>query len=580
MKTLKRELILRYSILILLIIVSLAVIIIFSSTNKMLVLSNTIMETKLDANIKVMEELISQNYGHLTLKEDSLFTEDGENLRDNYELVDKMAALTSDVYTIFVASGNDFERITTNIVKQDGKRAVGTMLGTNSKAYSSMLAKELYIGQADILGKSYITAYQPLLSDGQVIGILFTGLSTENVSKFVAAEKRALIITTAIVALIALVISIAITYLISMKIAKPITCLQGAVEKISNYNLNTGSELEAIGACANAKNEIGAISRSVNTMGNNLKSIVRHISEYASTTAATAEELTASLQRTNDSAKDVSNAVNSIAEGAISQAGDTTEAAQNIEENTLALNQMIQMIQTLENATLEIANKKDEGKAALDNLTQFTNSSKQEAGFVNKIIIDTNESAETIFKASEMIQSISDQTNLLALNAAIEAARAGEAGKGFAVVAEEIRKLAEDSNEFTEEIRLVIEELKSKVQRAVDKMKAVAEIVEKQDKQTTITQAKFTEIELAVDKSKQILETISDNSKLIEEKNTRMISVIQNLSAIAEDNAASTEQASASVELQIQSIDSISEASASLAEIACQLQSEVANFKL
>ncbi len=100
MKTLKRELILRYSILILLIIVSLAVIIIFSSTNKMLVLSNTIMETKLDANIKVMEELISQNYGHLTLKEDSLFTEDGENLRDNYELVDKMAALTSDVYTI------------------------------------------------------------------------------------------------------------------------------------------------------------------------------------------------------------------------------------------------------------------------------------------------------------------------------------------------------------------------------------------------------------------------------------------------------------------------------------------------
>ncbi len=421
-RSLKKELILRYSVLILLIIISIAVVIIFSGTKKMLMLSNNIMETKLDANIKVMEELISQKYGNLTLDENSLFAEDGENLKNNYELVDKMASLTSDVYTIFAANGNDFERISTNIVKEDGERAVGTMLGTNSKAYPSMQAKELYIGQANILGKSYITAYQPIVSNDQVIGILFTGLSTENVKNFVATENHALIMTTIIAALIALIISISITYYLSVKIAKPIVCLQRAVDKISNYDLNTEQELESIGACANAKNEIGAISRSIDIMGGNLKTIVRHISDYATNTAATAEELTSSLQRSNESAKDVSSAVSSIAESAISQAEDTNEAAKNIEENTQSLYKMINMLNTLENATQEISSKKDEGKVALDDLATLTENSKKYTGFVNTIILETNQSAEAISKASDMIQSIANQTNLLALNAAIELA--------------------------------------------------------------------------------------------------------------------------------------------------------------
>ncbi len=272
--------------------------------------------------------------------------------------------------------------------------------------------------------------------------------------------------------------------------------------------------------------------------------------------------------------------VRNIAEGATGQAHDTTEAAHNIEENSRTLEEMIDVLSDLREAIKNINSKKDEGKEALDGLQGLTESSKSEAVYVNKIIVETNESAESIFKASEMIQSIADQTNLLALNAAIEAARAGEAGKGFAVVAEEIRKLAEDSTKFTEEIRTIIDDLKEKSQSAVDRMQAVGKIVTEQDNQTKVTREKFDNIEDAVMVSNSIVEKVSERSKTMGEKNSQIISVIENLSAIAEENAATTEQASASVETQTMSINDISSASGNLAEIASELQNEVAHFKM
>lgn len=376
-----------------------------------------------------------------------------------------------------------------------------------------------------------------------------------------------------------LLIGIIVFVLLIKKVTTPLALVEKMIVKMSDYDLELSEEKKEAESFISEKGEIGNIIRSLNKMVDNLVVIVQNINTNAQNTAATAEELTATAQSTSDTAGEVGNAVNSIAEGATAQAHDAQSAVVSAEESGKLLGEMLTTLNELSESMDFIKTKKDEGDDSLKHLVEASELNNKAAEEVHEIIVKTNESAERISAAREMIQSISDQTNLLALNAAIEAARAGEQGKGFAVVAEEIRKLAEQSAGFTEDIRKDIDILKTDVEKAVNTMNSVAGLMEKQNEKMTETGDKFTQISEAIEKSQTIVRILDKSSKEIEEKNDTIVKAIENLSSVAEDNAATTEEAAAAVATQVQSMEEISGASENLANVAVELQEEVAKFR-
>ena len=392
--------------------------------------------------------------------------------------------------------------------------------------------------------------------------------------------NRTMVINIVISLLTTILIGAIVIVLLIKKVIVPLALVEKIIMKMSDYDLNLVEERKESEKFNSEKGEIGNIIRSLNKMVDNLIAIIQGINTSAQNTAATAEQLTATAQSTSDTAGEVGNAVTNIAEGATLQAQDAQSAVISAEESGKLLGEMLTTLDELSSSMEFIREKKEEGDKSLKHLVEASELNNKAAGEVHEIIVKTNESAERISAAREMIQSISDQTNLLALNAAIEAARAGEQGKGFAVVAEEIRKLAEQSAGFTEDIRKDIDLLKSDVEKAVNTMNGVAGLMEGQNEKMAETGDKFEQISAAIEKSQTIVKNLDKSSKEIEEKNAAIVKAIENLSAVAEDNAATTEEAAAAVATQVQSMEEISGASENLANVAVELQEEVAKFRL
>lgn len=370
-----------------------------------------------------------------------------------------------------------------------------------------------------------------------------------------------------------------IIFIIAGSITNPIIFITRRIEKLAQLDF-TIEDSEDTKNIMDRKDEIGDISKSLGTMRDNVANFISKTAQSAEQVAASSEELTATSEQTAIASEEVAKTIEEIARGATDQSRDTENTANNMEELGLLLDKDEEYIAELTFAASNIEKEKEDGVVILKKLVENTTDNNKVSEDVYEIILSNNESAEKIESASGMIQSIADQTNLLALNAAIEAARAGDAGKGFAVVAEEIRKLAEDSNNFTKEIKKVIDELKSKSQTAVKSMDGMKTIVQEQSESVRQTEDKFEGISQAIDVVKDIVDKLNASAKDMTNNKNNVMELIQNLSAISQENAAGTEEAAASMEEQSATIHEISNSGESLALIAEELRGLIGEFKI
>lgn len=393
----------------------------------------------------------------------------------------------------------------------------------------------------------------------------------------ITSDIQSILLKTLLSTLIAFVICVVIALFCSAIITKPIKEMAEIADRFSTLDLRDDDRRERIGQ---RRDEVGLLGRSIGGVREQFHAIVTEIKTQSNNIHTTAASLDEHTKETLNNIEQVERAVYEIAEGASSQAEDTQKAT----ENVIRMGNMVEDTnQEVENLYLYAnAMKKsgDDASKTLSDLEEINHKAKESIDLIYQQTNTTNESALKIREATELITFIAEQTNLLSLNASIEAARAGEQGRGFAVVASQIQKLAEQSNESARQIGEIITLLISDSGKAVDTMNEVMEIMEVQNKNIQQMGRQFEQLFAAIDKSNRGVGNIADRTKSLDEARVNVVDIVQNLTAIAEENAAGTQETSASVTEVNDIVSQISENANQLRRIAEELEHRMEIFRL
>lgn len=372
-----------------------------------------------------------------------------------------------------------------------------------------------------------------------------------------------------VASVVILVIFTVIALLLSILIVKPIIILTEDLGQLARLDFRT-PDREAV--LLGRNDEIGKMGRAATKLRTALVDAFRQISEQSDNVARAAAALSSEVQQSNETVGQVETAVSEIASGATNQAQETQKAT----ENVIKIGEMVedtkkQVVHLDANArTMDSASTT--AQQTLGHLTETNAQTRQAVDLIYEKTRTTNVSAQKIKEVTSVITSIAEETNLLSLNASIEAARAGEQGRGFAVVAGQIQKLADQSNESAREIEQIVDSLIKDSDEAVATMDEVRAVIDRQDETVQNTGADFGKVKKGIDASTQSVSSITEFINRLDEARIGVVDVVQNLTAIAEENAASTEQTSASTTMVRGTISTMAKSAVQLGEIAQKLQ--------
>lgn len=385
--------------------------------------------------------------------------------------------------------------------------------------------------------------------------------------------KSGIIASTVVFAIITLVVLVAAIFILH-KMRKSISYMVKAVDDMAGGDFVTEVQTESM------FKEFYGVEESMEGMRNQLKGSLLDVVSCADSVNSKAGNAKNSIANSEENTSNITLAVNELAQGATSMAEDVQVTAGITQE----IGDSIDQVQAAAEKNLEKVNALYEDSIALQKqLGEIRVADEQtnaKAGQVADSVGKTAEVVEEISKAAEGIISIASQTNLLALNASIEAARAGEAGKGFAVVADNIKGLAEESNQMAGEITQML----STINQYSNENRNLTNSI----KDATTSEVEALEnMSVAFDKMLQLLnETESGNKEiasLVESMTSgkeKIMASVESLSSISEEYAASTQETSASITQLNSNMSEVANEADELSDISSKLKENVAFFKV
>lgn len=540
------------------------------SASKQNSMSKNLVEREISGIAASVREAYTEmdNGSDFTLNGDT-FKKGNVTLSENYELIDTLKQERDVELSVFYGD----TRVLTTLKDSSGKREINTKM--SKEVYDTLqTGKDYYASDLQLFGVPYSGYYVPLYQpdSDKVVGSIFCGRSQEEVNE----ALRNTIISMMIPMLLVFVIAIAIGMFIVTRIVKHLDGAVGNLGTLSNGILNLEMKKDLVVR----KDEVGDIARAIQRLIESMRDIITNISTSSQALQGFSEEFAASFDHIAESINNVNIAVDEIANGSSSQAAETMSASQKVTQMGTALDETTANVETLGNSSVKMREYNKTAAKNLDELSAISETTKSSVLLVQNQTNQTNDSAQEIREATELITDIANQTNLLSLNASIEAARAGENGRGFAVVADEIRNLSEQSRESAERIVEIVNTLIANSNTSVTTMNEVAENIRTQNNKIEETGEMFRSLNEEIAEVTEAIEKIRKQTEALDVQKKEVLDIVDGLAAIAEQNAAGTEETSASMAEFHEIIDSCHEATSELTKLAQDLADHTERFTL
>lgn len=483
----------------------------------------------------------------------------------SYEFID---SLKDDGIELTFFEGDT--RYLTSIKDDSGNRIEDTKV--DSEIWKVIQSNNDYKdSNVNINGEKYYVYYTPVKSDdGKVIGIAFAGEKTSLVS----SEAKELVLKMYLIDTILLIIFGIILFIVARAVRRPIRNITDSISVLANGDLTEEIIPKAI------IQETQTLVASAHMLQDNIGDIVKEVYSSSNTIYSTIDTMSKLVETSNAGAEQISQTMDELAKTSTSLA----ETVQDVNSKVIEVGNSITEIKDEVNKLNTNVDKMNDAnnKATISMKTVLDSSNKSSEAVVNisKQIQNTNDAIAEINDAVELILGIASQTKLLSLNASIEAARAGEHGRGFSVVASEIQKLSEQSADGAETIKKIADNMMKQSSETVDLAKDIKDIIETEQKDISNTQNSFNILTESIEKSIEVAEVIDKKTVVLNDLKDGIISNVNDLSAISEENAASTEETSASA-IEISELTKTVKNNANdLLNVAKVLESAISKFKI